>query len=211
MTRSLASRWSRYVTVYSRASDPRARTSSKLSSVVTRPLTPVIRARSTGMRRDVPAPFAGSFRKCPHALDLSALHVEQKHVRRVGADLQRELVEEARLERSHADDEECAEADREQNDTRLVPRPRQVQHRVPQRKRRRVRERRDQLHQQPSGKDQHAGQHGEADAHDEADPKRCGLPRRHRDERGRHEHHRRNTRRVAAAAPSSRRAAAGTA
>ena len=44
--------------------------------------------------------------------------------------------EQARLQRSDADDEERAEADGEQDDARLVARPRQMQHGVAERERR---------------------------------------------------------------------------
>ena len=50
------------MTVYSRASEPLARTSSKLSRLVSRPLTPTTRARRTGISRELLAPFVGSAR-----------------------------------------------------------------------------------------------------------------------------------------------------
>ena len=73
-----------------------------------------------------------------HAVGLLALHVDQEHVGRVRGGLDRELLEQARLQRSDADDEERAEPDGQQDDARLVARPRQVQHRVPQRERARA-------------------------------------------------------------------------
>ncbi len=85
--------------------------------------------------------------KRAHAVGLALLDVEQEHVGRVGRHLHRELAEQARLQRPHADDEEGAEADGQQDDARLVARTRQVQHRVAQRKRPRVRQRRDQRDQ----------------------------------------------------------------
>ena len=117
-----------------RASRARARPRSSRASS-RRPSTPVTRARSTGISRDAPAPCAGSRQERPHAVHLTALHVDQEHVGRVGRHLDRELAEQVRLQRSHADDEEGAEADGEQDDARLVAGPRQVQHRVPQRER----------------------------------------------------------------------------
>ena len=121
--------------VYSRPSDPRARTSSKVSSVVTRPLTPVTRARSTGSSFHAPGAVGRIAEERAHAVHLVALDVEQEHVGRFRVDLDRELLEQARLQRPHADDEERAEADGQQDDARLVAGPRQVQHGVPQRKR----------------------------------------------------------------------------
>ena len=173
------------------ASEPRARTSSKLSRLVSRPLTPVTRARSTGISRDC----AGAVRRIgeerAHAVDLLALDVHQEHVRRVLGDLHRELLEQARLQRPDADDEERAEADGEQDDPRLVARPRQVQHGVAQRKRRRLRQRRDRAHQQPAGQLQHERQPAESGADDQAD--RAATPPARRSaptSAGRHQHHR---------------------
>ena len=116
----------------------RCRTSSTLSSFVSCPSTPTTRARSTGISWTRLAPFAGSARNARNAVHLAALHVEQEHVGRVGRRLHRELVEQARLQRPDADDEEGAEADGEQDHARLVAGPRKVQHRMPQRKRLRV-------------------------------------------------------------------------
>ena len=50
-------------------------------------------------------------------------------------DVDRELAEQVRLHAADAEDEEGAEADGEQDDARLVARPRQVQHGVPERER----------------------------------------------------------------------------
>ena len=69
-----------------------------------------------------------------HAVRLSALDVDQEHVGRVGADLDGELGEQAGLQRSHADDEERAQPDCQQDHARLIPGARQMQHRVAQRK-----------------------------------------------------------------------------
>ena len=77
------------------------------------------------------------------AVGLIPLDVEQEHVGRIGRHLNRELLEQAGLQRPDADDEERAEADRQQDDPRLVAGPRQMQHRMTQRERSRVRERRD--------------------------------------------------------------------
>ena len=79
-------------------------------------------------------------------------------------------LEQARLQRPHADDEEGAEADREQDDARLVARPRQVQHRVAQRKRPRVRQRRDRARPAPRpARCSTTASAGKPDAHDDAD------------------------------------------
>ena len=169
--------------VYSRASDPRARTSSNVSRFVSRPVTPVTRARSTGISRDWPAPLPGIGQKRAHALDLFALDVDEEHVRRVLGNLHRELLEQARLQRADADDEERAEADREQDDARLVPGPRQVQHRMPERKRRRQDQRREEGDQAAAGELQDDRQRRKAAADDRTDPQRSGLPARDGDER----------------------------
>ena len=110
-----------------------------------------------------------------------------------------------------ADDEERAEADREQDDARLVARPRQVQHRVAQRKRPRIRQRRDQRDQRPAGQVQHDREPREAGAHDDADLERRRLPRGERDQRQRHGHEHREPGPVARAGAASRRAAGATA
>ena len=123
-----------------------------------------------------------------HAVRLPALDVEQEHVRRVGGRLDRELAEQARLQRSDADDEERAEPDGEQDDARLVAGPGQVQHRVPQRERPRVGERRDQGDEHPARHDQHHRQPGETGADHQADLERRRLPRRQPDQRRRHRH-----------------------
>ena len=122
--RSFDSRWSRYVTVYSR-----------------RPV-PTTRARSTGSSCASAPPVARAGEERADALGLILLNVEQEHVGRVGRHLNRELVEQAGLQRSDPDDEERAEADGQQDDPRLVAGTRQMQHRVTQRERSRVRERR---------------------------------------------------------------------
>ena len=101
--------------------------------------------------------------------------------------LNRELVEQARLQRPDADDEEGAEADGEQDDARLVARARQVQHGVAQRKRPRVRQRRDERDQRRPGQVQHERQAREPGADDQADAQRRRLPRRERDQRRGHE------------------------
>ena len=103
-----------------------------------------------------------------------------------GRHLQRELAEQARLQRPHADDEEGAEADREQDHARLVARTRQVQHRVAQRKRPRVRQRRDQRDQRAARQVQHHREPGKPGADDDADLERRRLPGRERDQRQRH-------------------------
>ena len=65
------------------ASEPRARTSSKLSSFVSRPRTPVTRARSTGISWDWPAPCAGSARNARTPSAWSRWMSMQEHVGRV--------------------------------------------------------------------------------------------------------------------------------
>ncbi len=84
-----------------------------------------------------------------NAVRLAALDVQQEHVRRLFRDLNRELVEQRRLQRPDADDEKGAEADGQQDDARLIPRSRQMQDGVAQRERPRIRERRDQRARAP--------------------------------------------------------------
>ena len=134
--------------------------------------------------------------KRAHGIRLIALNIEQEHVG-VLADPNREFVEQARLQRSDADDEERAEADREQDDPRLVARTRQMQDAVAQRKRACTRERRDDVDEQPPGQLEHERERGEADADDHADAQRAGLPHGDADQRERHAHQRRHPRPVA--------------
>ena len=83
----------------------------------------------------------------------------------------RELLEQRRLQRPHADDEEGAEADGQQHGPRLVAGPAQAQHRVAQRDRSRQRQRPDRADERrrPRGVST-SGHHGQADRHGEADP-----------------------------------------
>ena len=55
------------------------------------------------------------------AVTLRGLNVHQEHVRRILAHLQGEIAQQIRLERAHAEDEEGAQPDGEQDDARLVP------------------------------------------------------------------------------------------
>ena len=125
-----------------------------------------------------------------HAFDLLALNIDKEHVRRIRRYLDRELLEQARLQRTYTDDEESAEPDGQQDHARLVSRPRQVQHRVPQRKRPRSRERRHHANQQATGELQREGQHREPDTNNDADPNRGRLPGGDADERQRNGDHR---------------------
>ena len=81
----------------------------------------------------MPAAVRGIGQKGPDTFDLAALDVEQKHVRRVLGDLDGKLTQQTRLQRPNADDEEASEADGQQNDARLVARPRQMKDGVTQR------------------------------------------------------------------------------
>ena len=109
--------------VYSRASEPRPRTSSKLSSCTSRPCTPVTRARSTGIRRGGRAPASWRAEKRANGLDLVRAGCPSGTCPGASGDrLHRELLEQVRLQRSDADDEEGAEADGQQHDARLVAR-----------------------------------------------------------------------------------------
>ena len=77
----------------------------------------------------------GPRRALHDALDvgnLVALHVEQEHVRRVGTQVERELLEQRRLHQPDANDEEGAKADGKQDHARLIAGPREAQHRVAQ-------------------------------------------------------------------------------
>src|SRR5207244_2433563 len=59
-------------------------------------------------------------KKRPDGVSLRPLNVEQEHVRRIRRRLHRKLLEQARLQRSDADNEERAEADGEQDDACLI-------------------------------------------------------------------------------------------
>ena len=167
MTRSLGDSAPRYVIVYSRASDPRPRTSSTLSRFTSRPRTPVTRARSTGSRRGAPPAGTRGPRNAVSARGLILLDVDQEHVRRVGGQVERELPEQVRLHRAHADDEEAAQPDGKQHEARLVAGTVQMQRRVTQREPARVPQRPRHLDQQPAGAPEHAGDDDEAAADDE--------------------------------------------
>ena len=102
--------------MYSRASEPRRAHVLEALELVSRPLTPVTRARSTGMQPERPGAVRRIGEERANAVDLVALDVHQEHVGRVGATTcDRELLEQARLQRPDADDEEGAEADGEQD------------------------------------------------------------------------------------------------
>ena len=118
---------------------------------IRRPSTPTTRARSTGRSCDGSRAVRRIGQERADAVDLRLLDVDQEHVGRVLRHLHRELAEQARLQRPDADDEERAESDREQNHARLIARTRQVQHGVTQRKRPRLRQRRDGRHQRAAG------------------------------------------------------------
>ena len=200
--------------VYSRASEPRPRTSSTSSSVTSRPCTPTTRARSTGIERTAGAPCRpAGVQGGGDAGQLVVLDVEQEHVRGIGGDVHRDLAHQVLLQRPHAEDEEGPEPDGEQHQVHLAAGPGQLQRGVAQREpaaRRRaagprrsapVRPRR----APPATRD-------EADGDDGADPHRSGLPHRERHQRCRRPPaitaQRSQSRR---AARRSRRAAAATA
>ena len=125
-----------------------------------------------------------------NAVNLVALDVHEKHVGSLFPDLHRELFEQAGLQRPDADDEKRAETDGQQDDARLISRTRQVQHRVAERKRTGPGQRSDRANEPAAGGLQRESDPAEARADDQAHAKRRHLPRRQRDERGRHEHHR---------------------
>ncbi len=137
--------------------------------------------------------------KGANTVGLALLDVEQEHVGRVGRHLQRELTQQAGLQRSHPDDEESPEADREQDDACLVARTRQVQHRVAQRKRPRVRHRRNQRDQRATRQMKNHRQRREPHAHHDPDLERGRLPGGQRDQRQRHHDDHRDPQPVAAA------------
>ena len=121
-----------------------------------------MRARSTGMSSGGGAAPLSRIDEGRHAVALIVLHVEKEHVRRVLGQLQREVAQQVGLQTADAEDEERAEPDREQDDTRLVAGPRHVQHGVPQRERARVTQRLHRAHERHADEVQHEGERDEA-------------------------------------------------
>ncbi len=103
------------------------------------------------------------------------------------AGLDREVAQQVGLQRLHAEDEEGAEADGEQDDARLVARPRDVQHGLAQRERARVAQRLHGAHQRQPGQVQDEGDARRIRRQQQADAHRARLPRRHADQRRGHD------------------------
>ena len=99
--------------VYSRDNMPRPCRSSTSSRFT--PL-PVTRARSTGMRRGCDVWRQTFGEKRSHVRRLVLLDIDEEQIRRVFADLQRELPEQIHLQSAHSHDEKRPQADGEQND-----------------------------------------------------------------------------------------------
>ena len=175
--------------MYSRPSDPRCRTASNDSRLISRPLTPVTRARSDRhqLRRPRPRRLA-RVEERSHSVDLRRQDLDQEHVGAARSELHRELLQQVRLQRADADDEEAPQADGEQDDARLVARPRQAQHRVAQRKRPRPRDRPDRVDDAAADQVQHEREAGETAADDRPDLERRRLPARDGDQRDADDH-----------------------
>jgi len=58
----------------------------------------------------------------PHLIDLIRKNLDQEHVSAARRQLERELVQEIRLKRTHANHEEASQSHGQQDDARLVPR-----------------------------------------------------------------------------------------
>ena len=129
--------------MYSRASEPWPRTSPGFSRLTSRPRTAGDpRAQHRHQPRPGWRPASWPLQRgAPHALDLVALDVDQEHVGAAAIRAERELGDQVALQRADAEDEEAAEADREQDHARLVAGTPQADDRMPQRKPRRRRER----------------------------------------------------------------------
>ena len=107
---------------------------------------------------------------------LILLNVNQEHVRRVFADLERKRAQEVRLHGLNPDDEEAAKADRKQDDTRLVSRPGQIENRVSHDETCSGAKRLDDANQTLAGQVEQDGHGRESTAYPDSDlPRRC-LP-----------------------------------
>ena len=104
-----------------------------------------------------------------NAVQLILLDVDEEHVRAALLQRDGELLQEIRLQRPDADDEEAAQPDRQQNDACLIARPREAADGVAQRKPRCRCQRTHGTHQQDAGSVQNACDDREAAAHNEAD------------------------------------------
>src|SRR5918993_4406069 len=102
--------------------------------------------------------------------------LDQKHVRAARPELDRELLQEVRLQRAHTNDEEAAESDREKDDSRLVSRAREAQDSVAQRKGARPRDRPHPVDDARADQMKHEREAGEARADDRANSERRRLP-----------------------------------
>ncbi len=131
--------------MYSRASDPRARTSSKLSSCrLAAADAGDARAQHRESAGTSPRRRAGSCEKRAHAVGLAALHVHQEHVRAAFAVVSTENSSSRLACSDRTPTMKKAPRPTASRITRVwLPGTREVQHGVAQRKRRRVRERRD--------------------------------------------------------------------
>src|SRR5688572_23045522 len=136
-----------------------------------------------------------------HPLDLVLLDVEQEHVGRFRIDVDRELGDQVFLQRPNADDEEAAEADREQYDPHLAAGAPQLQHGVPQRERLRFRQWRNRPNQQRAGEVQDNRRGRKAAGHHQTDAQRAGLPDGQANQAGHHEYGDHNLHEVDAARP----------
>ena len=125
--------------VLARERSARAARPRSVSSVVSGRSTPSTRARSTGISCDVAGAVRRVAEERAHAVRPAPAGCRAGTCpARPPPTCTENSLEQARLQRPDADDEERAEADGEQDDARLVAGPRQVQHGVAQRKRPRV-------------------------------------------------------------------------
>ena len=86
--------------------------------------------------------------RVPHGVHLIGLDVEQEHVGSVGRQVHRELGDQVLLQRAHAEDEEAAQADGQQDDPHLRSGTAQLEHGVTQGEPARPRQRTNQPNQQ---------------------------------------------------------------
>ena len=122
------------------------------------------RARSVGHQsRGAWRPPAGSSSKRSTPLDLIPLDVDEEDVgAALAARRSTELGEQVLLQRAHAEDEEAAEADRQQDDARLVARTAEAEDGMAQREPARRASGRAGADEQPRRAVEHDGDHGEA-------------------------------------------------
>ena len=162
---------------------PRSRTLSTEARFSSLPCTPVTRARSTGSSRGDASDFTDAS-TVAQRLRLILLHVDQEHVGRVRLQRDGEFARQVHLQQPHAEDEEHAEADGQQNHPGLMTGTPEPIDRVPQREPLHASERPHRAHHSEPDEVQGDRREHEPDRHDAAHPPRRRLPAREQHEHG---------------------------